>query len=133
MDHTPHHPVDIHVGQKLRQRRLLVGMTQEQLASAVGVSFQMIQKYEKGARIGVSRLTQIARALGVAESFFFPAPTANTQQARQVAEDKATITDEMLTQKETINLLKAYYALPEHTRKHVLDMMKGLQEGQNEG
>lgn len=126
MNQAVHNPIDVYIGQKLRQRRLLVGMTQEQLAEAVGVSFQMVQKYEKGARIGASRLTQIARALGVGEAFFFPEATAGS--SRKVAEDKVAMDDDVLTRKETIALLKAYYSLPEHTRKHVVEMMKGLKD-----
>lgn len=125
MSKTTNHSADIHAGHKLRQRRLLVGMTQEQLAEAVDVSFQMIQKYEKGARISVSRLTQIARALGVSEAFFFSGePTQN----RKVAEDKEALNDDVLTSKETITLLKAYYALPDQTRKHMLDILKDLKD-----
>ncbi|MFZ2586631.1 MAG: helix-turn-helix transcriptional regulator [Alphaproteobacteria bacterium] len=122
---TVNHPVDVHVGQKLRQRRLLVGMTQEQLADAVGVSFQMVQKYEKGARVGGSRLSLIARALGVRESFFFPEAEV---LHRKVAEDKVDMDDDVLTSRETIALLKAYYALPEHLRKSMVDMMKSLKD-----
>jgi transcriptional regulator with XRE-family HTH domain len=118
-------PVDITVGQRLRQRRLLAGQTQEQLAEAVGVTFQMVQKYEKGScRVGASRLSQIARALNVPVAYFFD----NGQSAKpsKVAEDTAHLNDDILSQKETIDLLKAYYALPEATRKHLLTMAKGL-------
>lgn len=116
-------PVDIAVGQRLRQRRLLVGQTQEQLAASIGVTFQMVQKYEKGScRVGASRLAQIARALGVPVAHFFDAP----KPAAKIAEDTTTMDDDVLNQKETIDLLKAYYALPEATRKHLLTMAKGL-------
>lgn len=66
------HPVDVHVGAKIRQQRTLLGMSQSRLAEAVGLTFQQIQKYEKGAnRIGASRMWQFAKALGVpVESFF---------------------------------------------------------------
>ena len=66
------HPVDKHVGTKIRQRRWLVGMTQQQLAAEVGIKFQQIQKYETGAnRVSASRLWDIAGTLDVQISFFF--------------------------------------------------------------
>ncbi|HSF96208.1 MAG TPA: helix-turn-helix transcriptional regulator, partial [Thermohalobaculum sp.] len=66
------HPVDIHVGQRVRQRRWMVGMTQQQLGDTVGIKFQQIQKYETGAnRISASRMWDIANALEVSVSFFF--------------------------------------------------------------
>ncbi len=66
------HPVDVHVGKKIRQRRWLTGMTQQQLAEQVGIKFQQIQKYETGAnRVSASRLWDISDALEVPVSFFF--------------------------------------------------------------
>ena len=66
------HPVDVHVGKRIRHRRWMVGMTQQQLADKVGIKFQQIQKYETGMnRVSASRLWDIADALGVAISFFF--------------------------------------------------------------
>ncbi|MEO0761638.1 MAG: helix-turn-helix transcriptional regulator, partial [Pseudomonadota bacterium] len=66
------HPVDVHVGQRVRQRRWMMGMTQQQLAEKVGIKFQQIQKYETGAnRISASRLWDVAAALDVQVSFFF--------------------------------------------------------------
>ena len=65
-------PIDVHVGSRVRLRRMLVGMSQEKLGEMLGLTFQQIQKYEKGAnRIGASRLYQIAQILGVAVQFFF--------------------------------------------------------------
>ena len=66
------HPVDVHVGQKVRQRRWMVGMTQQQLGDSVGIKFQQIQKFESGTnRISASRMWDIAAALRVPVSFFF--------------------------------------------------------------
>ena len=66
------HPVDVHVGKRIRQRRWLTGMTQQQLAQSVGIKFQQIQKYETGAnRVSASRLWDIASALDVPVTFFF--------------------------------------------------------------
>lgn len=123
-------PTDLHVGGRLRQRRLLVGMTQEKLADAVGVSFQMVQKYEKGAcRVGASRLLQISKALGVPVAYFFDEFKGTT--SHKVAEDAQRMDDDVMTQKETIDLLKAYYALPEEARKGILSMVKGLKSKTN--
>jgi len=66
------HPVDVHVGKRIRQRRWMVGVTQQQLADAVGIKFQQIQKYETGMnRVSASRLWDVARALDVSIAFFF--------------------------------------------------------------
>ena len=66
------HPVDLHVGKRIRQRRWLVGMTQQQLAEQVGIKFQQIQKYETGAnRVSASRLWDISEAMDVPVNFFF--------------------------------------------------------------
>ncbi|MGC1488114.1 MAG: helix-turn-helix transcriptional regulator, partial [Albidovulum sp.] len=81
------HPVDVHVGKRVRHRRWMVGMTQQQLADKVGIKFQQIQKYETGMnRVSASRLCDIADALGVAVSFFFEgldsdAPVIENQHA----------------------------------------------------
>ena len=66
------HPIDLHVGQRLRQRRCLLGLTQQRLAAAVGIKFQQIQKYESGAnRVSASRLWALAQALQTPVSYFF--------------------------------------------------------------
>src|ERR1700685_1676980 len=74
--------VDIHVGQKIRARRNLLGLSQTELADAAGITFQQIQKYEKGAnRVGAGRLMQFSEALGVPPSYFFEgAPTVGKKQ-----------------------------------------------------
>jgi transcriptional regulator with XRE-family HTH domain len=125
-------PIDTYVGKRLKARRQLLGMSQEKLGGAVGVSFQQVQKYESGAnRVGASRLMQLARVLGTSVAYFFEGftpPKAEGGQAPRlaVAEERAPIDDTVFQKKETIDLLKAYYALPEPTRKHVLRMVKGL-------
>jgi transcriptional regulator with XRE-family HTH domain len=125
-------PIDVHVGARLKLRRGLTGTTQEKLAQAVGVSFQMIQKYEKGdCRVGASRLLQIARALDVPVAWFFEGFQNNSRAAMpnlMVAEDREVIDENQLHSKETLDLLKAYYALPENVRKHFLNMVKGMEK-----
>lgn len=130
MNARPRDPIDTHVGQRLRLRRTMTGMSQERLGDAIGVSFQMVQKYERGdCRVGASRLMKISSALGVPVSFFFEG-FQGAAPALAVAEDKKGLDEKVLHSKETIDLLKAYYSLPEAVRKHVLGMIKGLDKEQ---
>lgn len=118
------HPVDVHVGQKIRHRRWLVGMTQQQLASAVGIKFQQIQKYESGAnRVSASRLWDISRAMNVPVSYFF-------EGLDEGVSDQAESTAEMnvLRDKETAEIIRAYYAVRPATRRRLLDLARALAE-----
>lgn len=113
------HPVDIHVGQRVRQRRWMIGMTQQQLANRVGIKFQQIQKYETGAnRISASRLWDIAEALDVPVSFFFEGIDG------ELAEPQAR--GDVLTDKEALDLVRAYYAIPETQRRGLFDLAQVL-------
>lgn len=113
------HPVDIHVGQRIRQRRWAIGMTQQQLAEVVGIKFQQIQKYETGMnRVSASRLWDIAQALKVSITFFF----------EDVNADQMNHNDDMLSNKETLDLLRTYYAIPENQRKRLFDLARALGE-----
>ena len=115
-------PVDIHVGARVRTRRLLIGMNQETLARALGLTFQQVQKYEGGAnRVSASRLSQIAEILGVPIAYFFtdiePAGTELTTRDRE--------TRERLQRPETIELIRSYYAIADQrTRQQFLEMVK---------
>ncbi len=110
------HPVDVHVGQRVRQRRRLAGMTQQQLAERVGISFPQIQKYEAGTnRISASRMWDIAAAMEVPVSFFFEGLDG---QAPDTGEARADI----LTDKEAFDLVRAYYAIPENQRRRLFDL-----------
>jgi transcriptional regulator with XRE-family HTH domain len=111
------HPVDIHVGQRIRQRRWAIGMTQQQLAEAVGIKFQQIQKYETGMnRVSASRLWDIAQALRVSINFFFEDVNAASQPEGE----------EMMSNKETLDLLRTYYTIPETQRKRLFDLARAL-------
>ncbi len=100
--HGPH-PVDAHVGSRVRLRRTLVGMNQTQLGSALGVSFQLIQKNERGMnRIGASRLWQLSQVLDVPVSYFFEGLDEGA---------KAWSPDDMLVKRETLELVRAYYRI----------------------
>ena len=115
------HPVDVHVGKRVRHRRWMVGMTQHQLANKVGIKFQQIQKYETGMnRISASRLWDIADTLGVAISFFFEG----------LGEDKASTTasPDMMSDKEALELVRSYYAIPEAQRRRLFDLAKALSD-----
>lgn len=119
-------PLDIHVGQRLRMRRGLAGLSQEKLAEAVGVSFQQIQKYENGSnRVGARRLFDLGQVLSVPVEWFFEG-FAGVVPVSAVAEQTQNLSEDTFTRKETIDLLKAYYQLPESVRKHVLAMVKSM-------
>lgn len=114
------HPVDVHVGQRVRQRRWMLGMTQQQLASSVGIRFQQIQKYETGAnRVSASRLWDIAAALEVPVSFFFE---GLGREHLESAADRGDI----LTDKEALDLVRVYYAIPETQRRRLFDLARVL-------
>jgi transcriptional regulator with XRE-family HTH domain len=115
-------PIDLHIGQRVRHRRWLLGMTQQQLAQSVGIRFQQIQKYESGAnRISASRLWDLAKALEMPVSFFFDGLEAGKgTTAAEGAEDG------LLQNKETMDLIRAYYALNESPRRRLLELAKAL-------
>jgi transcriptional regulator with XRE-family HTH domain len=116
--------IDLHLGRRLRRRRRLLGLTQQQLASAVGIRFQQIQKYECGAnRISAARLWQLAEALEVAVAYFYDG--LSEVQARSETPEVRT-GDGMLARKETMDLIKAYYQLEERPRRRLLDLAKSL-------
>lgn len=110
--------IDLHIGQRVRHRRWLLGMTQQDLAQGIGVRFQQIQKYESGAnRISASRLWDLARALDVPVAFFY---TGLGDAARNP--DSRNPDENALTQKETMDLVRAYYAMPERQRRSLFDL-----------
>lgn len=116
------HPVDVHVGKRVRHRRWMVGMTQQQLADKVGIKFQQIQKYETGMnRISASRLWDIADALGVSISFFFEGLGGDAPAVDEQIGD-------ILADKEALMLVRSYYAIPEPQRRRLFDLAKVLSE-----
>jgi transcriptional regulator with XRE-family HTH domain len=126
-------PIDAHVAQRLRLRRELTGYTQDKLGQAVGVSFQMIQKYENGtSRVGAGRLLKIAKILGVPVAWFFEGFTPTHGAEPVLAQTQGSLDESVFQKKETLELLKAYYALPDPVRKHVLGMVQGMQAAANE-
>src|SRR6188472_1896128 len=104
------HPVDVHVGKRVRHRRWMVGMTQQQLGDIVGIKFQQIQKYETGMnRISASRLWDIAQALDVSISFFFEGFDGELTETAGSATATAERGD-LLADKEALELVRSYYA-----------------------
>lgn len=125
-------PVDKHVGSRVRMRRVLVGMSQERLGEALGLTFQQIQKYEKGAnRIGASRLQQISSVLTVPVSYFFEgAPTINGAPGAptQHRDEPGELTDFLATQ-EGIQLTRAFIRIKDtRIRRRVVDLIASLGE-----
>ena len=127
-------PVDIHVGSRVRLRRTLLGLSQEKLGDAVGLTFQQIQKYERGAnRIGASRLFQLSRILDVPISFFFddlPAALKTTQgQITWGLRERGqkALEPDPLARRETLELVRAYYRISSpRVRKRLFELTKSL-------
>ncbi|MBL9074737.1 helix-turn-helix transcriptional regulator [Tabrizicola sp.] len=116
------HPVDAHVGKRIRHRRWMVGMTQQQLADKVGIKFQQIQKYETGMnRVSASRLWDVADALGVSISFFFEGLGEGQSNPTYAHGD-------MMSDKEALELVRSYYAIPEAQRRRLFDLARVLSE-----
>ena len=129
------HPVDVHVGSRVRMRRTLLGMSQEKLGEALGLTFQQVQKYERGAnRVGSSRLFEISRILDVPVSFFFEDMTPETasatsfaQPGQGLAEEQAELERDPLAKRETLELVRAYYRIADpRVRKRVFELTKAL-------
>ena len=122
------HPVDVHVGKRIRHRRWLVGMTQQQLAEAVGIKFQQIQKYETGMnRVSASRLWDIAAALSVPVSFFFEG-LSEEQRAEAPAASQSDVPFDILKDKEALDLVRSYYAIPETQRRRLFELARVLSD-----
>jgi len=134
-EHRPS-PIDTHVGGRVRLRRTLMGMSQEKLGEALGLTFQQIQKYERGVnRIGASRLFDLARVLDVPIGFFFddmpdgvggPGGALRSRLAG-FAESQEGFEDDALNRRETLELVRAYYRITDPSvRKRVFDLIKSL-------
>ena len=116
--------IDLHLGKRLRRRRRLLGLTQQQLAVAVGIRFQQIQKYECGAnRISAARLWQLAEALEVQVSYFYDGLAEAQARAEQSTSEPR---EGSMARKETMDLIRAYYQLGERPRRRLLDLAKSL-------
>jgi len=130
-------PIDVHVGTRIRLRRTLLGMSQERLGEALGLTFQQVQKYERGVnRVGASRLFDLSRVLDVPISFFFDdmpdslTSTYGGQASRRAAgftESQDSFADDALNRRETLELVRAYYRITDPAvRKRVFDLIKSM-------
>ena len=124
-------PVDIHVGSRVRLRRTMLGMSQEKLGEAIGLTFQQVQKYERGAnRIGASRLFELSRVLDVPVSFFFddmPSDAGIRISRPHDGEEAETVELDPMAKRETLELVRAYYRITEPgVRKKVFELAKAL-------
>ena len=121
------HPVDQHVGKRIRHRRWLVGMTQQQLADQVGIKFQQIQKYETGAnRVSASRLWDISETLDVPVSFFFEGIENLEKPDAAVGAD--AVPSDLMGDKEALDLIRTYYSIPENQRRRLFDLARVLSD-----
>ena len=135
---TPN-PVDVHVGGRVRLRRTLLGLSQEKLGEAVGLTFQQIQKYERGAnRIGASRLFEFSRILEVPVSFFFDdMPEGQSVVDGRIAwglsePPQAPLEPDPLTRRETLELVRAYYRIGDPSvRRRLFELTKSLGNGED--
>ena len=132
-DNGPH-PVDVYVGSRLKKRRSLMGISQEKLADAVGLTFQQVQKYERGAnRVSASRLYQFSQILEVPVSFFYEgfsdssaAPAFGLSDNDQEGFDTG-VDEDIFEKKETIKLLREYYSIPDpKLRADFFKMIKSM-------
>ena len=123
------HPVDVHVGKRIRHRRWMVGMTQQQLAERVGIKFQQIQKYETGMnRVSASRLWDISEALSVPVSYFFEGMDSEVAPQEETSGAQAVPPGDILSDKEALELIRSYYAMPENQRRRLFDLARVLSE-----
>lgn len=125
--------IDVHVGARVRLRRTLLGLSQEKLGDALGLTFQQVQKYERGVnRIGAGRLFMLARVLDVPITFFYDElPNAVVSSARRApgfAESPAANYDaDPMSNRETMELVKAYYRIADQRkRRKVLDLIRTM-------
>lgn len=133
-DEKKPHPIDVHVGGRVRLRRTMLGMSQDKLADSLGLTFQQVQKYEKGVnRIGASRVFEISRVLGVPIQFFFDDYDVNTGRSYGFAEagpDDGAAMMELLNTPEGVQLCKHFSSIrAPKIRKRVLELLKSLADG----
>lgn len=128
-------PIDIHVGTRIRLRRILLGLSQQKLGEALGLTFQQVQKYERGKnRVGSSRMFELARVLQVPVAYFFEEMTPDTATIRPPAGTSArrrpeAETPDPMVKRETLQLVRAYYRIADpRVRKRLFEMTKALGE-----
>ena len=122
-------PIDIHVGSRVRLRRMMMNMSQEKLGDSLGITFQQIQKYEKGTnRIGASRLQHIARVLSVPVSYFFEdAPGGSTQASGFAESQAASYVVDFLSSSEGLQLNRAFVRIKDaKVRRKLIELVRAI-------
>ena len=127
-------PVDVHVGGRVRQRRTLLGMSQEKLGESIGLTFQQVQKYERGAnRIGASRLFDLSLVLDVPVAYFFeelPSQIRTHEGQMQIGLSdlpQDALERDPMARRETLELVRAYYAVGNpKVRRRIVDLVRSL-------
>ena len=130
-------PIDIHVGSRVRLRRMLLGMSQEKLGDQMSLTFQQIQKYEKGTnRIGASRLYQIAQILEVPVQFFFddaPIPAGMSEKTGMGEPKMESFLYEFISTRDGLELIRAFVSIHDpKVRKRVVDLVRTLSDEDEE-
>ena len=120
-------PTDVYVGSRVRLRRKMLGLSQEKLGEKLGITFQQIQKYEKGTnRVGASRLQAMSEALSVPVSYFFPEEASGAAGLR---EDGANFIMDFMSTSEGIELSRAFLKIPSgKVRRKVVELVRALAE-----
>jgi transcriptional regulator with XRE-family HTH domain len=126
-------PIDVHVGSRVRLRRMLLSMSQEKLGEQLGLTFQQVQKYEKGVnRIGASRLFELSKVLGVPVQFFYDdapvgAQGAGTEQPGFADQPDGRFVVDFLTTRDGLELNKAFARIDDaHVRRSIVDLVRAL-------
>lgn len=127
-------PIDMHVGSRVRLRRMMLGMSQEKLGESLGITFQQIQKYEKGTnRVGASRLQHIATILKVPVSFFFEDAPGSPEEAAGFAEQPHSYVVDFLSSSEGLSLNKAFIRIRDaRVRRKIVDLVQALASDEGE-
>ena len=135
-------PIDVHVGARIRVRRNLLGWSQEKLGSLLGLTFQQVQKYEKGLnRVSASRLWDFSTVLGIPVSFFFEDMDKNVakqgprmfsnREVVDLGEDVENFNDDPMRKKETLDMVKAYYKIANRqAARHLYDLIVSMSKSQ---
>ncbi|MEH6527786.1 MAG: helix-turn-helix transcriptional regulator [Sneathiella sp.] len=131
----PNHPVDAHVGSRVRLRRTLLGLSQQKLGQNLGLTFQQIQKYERGTnRIGASRLYELSEILDVPLSFFFDEmPKESLALGGGLADPEKAFEHQYMSKRETLELVRAYYKITDlEVRKRIFEVIKSVAHQEHE-
>ena len=132
---TNNNAVDVHVGKRIRLRRTLLGMSQEQLGNALNITFQQVQKYERGAnRVSASRLWDISQIIDVPINYFFEDMSETTEKSSPRKMTASTASDlelddatDPMARRETLELVRTYYSIEQpHVRRRISDMVKSI-------